>query len=331
MLQCRISNQEILDLVFKHEVHWIFALHGPRHYGLDPGIAKSLVWIQVQHGADSYLESSGTEDATIFASYSDDWLMHHLRKVPENAYSIGCPALDAIEITKKEILIKYRIPIGNPIITYFTNDHPLLCWVPGILNRIWYQYVFCDDLWPMRWIPEFLSKITVTELTLVKCLRNYVDSVGGVLILKSRSKRKLTPTLIQHAHTVLYDEMYYPATNLELLKISNLVICITSTAKIEAEYFGVNGFSLYPEKLASYFEPFIKKLFPSIVKKTNVKTVEDFVSLLRKDKQNFLFEGLNYSSTIFGPRDYLSANRLVQLAIEHEVKLNKKIFKDNLI
>ena len=316
MLRCRKSDDEILELITAHDVRWIFALHGPSHYGLDPEIAKSCLWVQMQHGADSFLESGGIADATVFAAYSEDWLLHHLGAVPGNAYAVGCPALDAVSQSKSETREKYRIAPDFPVVTYFANDHPRLCWVPGILDRFWYRYVFCDDLWKSwRWVPECLSRIVITELTLVRRLRTYAQSIGGVLVIKSRSKRKLTRTLTDHADVVLYDETVYPATNVELMSISSLVVSITSTAKLEAEYFGVPAYSLFPSRLSGFFRPFLERLFPKPLRPIDIESVEDFVALLDSGGCDIVERGLNYSPAVNGPRDGCSSARLLHSVI----------------
>ncbi len=312
------DSEDIVALIAREEVRCIYSLHGPSHYGLESAVMHGeVVWIQVQHGADSFLDGTGTTKADIFARYSRGWANHFFFHPDVNACDVGFPALDSVHYDNVPIRRKYALPEQAPIIVYFTGDHPRLTWLPGLLNRLWYRYVFSDDSWTGRFefVAKLLSRVAVTELSLVRALRAYADERGAVLLLKSRSKRHLSQLIGSYADRVLYDESLYPATNYELMSIASLVVCIASTAQLEAAYFGTPAVSLYPERLAKIFLTSLDRIFPGRPSRY-ARSVTGFIADLRKGDPRIPPIPKADVSGWFGDT-VGSARRIVDLAVQN--------------
>ena len=80
----------------------------------------------------------------------------------------------------------------------------------------------------------------------MSAVRAFCDRNGAALVVKARAKDPVPSYLARRADRVLYDEHYYPATILELLKISALCLHFFSTAAYEAAYAGVPSICIAP-------------------------------------------------------------------------------------
>ncbi len=322
-LRSRVGRVQIEEVMREEDVDLVVALHGPNHYEISPLVRERAVWIQVQHGHDCFREKAGVAEADIFACYAPIWPTQFMAVATPNTHYVGCPAMDAVDYSAARIAAKYTLPQGTEIITYFANDEPRLTWVPGFLNRIWYRFVFSDDSWGRRlgWLYEVLSRAVVTELGLVRELRAYADARNALLVIKSRAKRKLSERIAALADRVLYDETYYPATNYELMRVSSLVVCIASTAQLEAAYFDTPAVSVYPSRLSDLFCKDLNKCFPlELAAKT--QTLESFVGDLRQGRPHTPALADFRINEMFGPKDRLSARRIADLAAEMLQKNN---------
>ncbi len=323
-LRSRVKRAQIEDVMREEGVDVVVALHGPNHYKISPPLREHAVWIQVQHGHDCFREKAGVAEADIFACYAPIWPTHFMAKATPNTRYVGCPVMDAVDYSDAQIAAKYALPQGLEIITYFANDEPRLTWVPAFLDRMWYRFVFSDDAWGagLDGLYERISRMMVTELGLVRELRAYADARGAVLVIKSRAKRKLSPRMTAMADCVLYDESYYPATNYELMKISALVVCVASTAQLEAAYFDTPAVSVYPSRLSELFCKDLDKCFP-LDMAVKTQTLESFVDDLRKGYPRPPAVAEFRIGEMFGPKDGLSAGRIADLAAEMFQKKHK--------
>ncbi len=328
-LKVRRNNREIETVIAHEDIDVVVALHGPNHYDIPPEIRQRVVWIQVQHGHDCFREKAGVAEADIFACYAPIWPTHFMAVPTENTYYVGCPVLDAVEYRADAIKTKYSLPPHTEVITYFANDEPRLTWVPEFLNRMWYRFVFSDDSWSGRYdgAYRFLSRFCVTELGLVEALRAYADARNAALVIKSRAKRKLSPRLVRLADIVLYDESYYPATNYELMQISSLIVCMASTAQIEAAYFGTPAISLYPSRLSKLFCKDLAKCFP-IDLAVKTQTMESFISDMQQGRLRPPAIAEFRVDELFGPEDGCSASRIFDLAANISQKKQKQFLSE---
>ena len=318
MVEARLwrTQEDIAAVIESEGVGYVYALHGPSYYGLAGRPEREgVVWVQLQHGADSFLDGTDTDLADIFARYSPVWAEHFSRPSLTNGRDTGCPALNSVCYDPSSIRRKYALPPEKQVIVYFANDNPRLIVIPGALKRFWYLYIFNDDFWSGRWqgIAKLLSRITVTELTLVKELRAYASERGALLIIKSRSKRKLSPLMCSYADVVSYDESLYPSTNYELTAIASLLVCIASTAQLEAGFFGFPAISLYPGLLKAYFLSTIDRCFPG-KQSRSARSVSEFVNDLRSGNLRLPQVTASEVSEIFGEHGN-SAQLIVDLSM----------------
>jgi hypothetical protein len=310
------KHEDITALITGEGVRYIYALYGPRFYGLDGSSeCNEVIWIQLQHGADSFLDVTNTDEANIFASYSKIWLEHFSRADSLNSKNVGCPALTSVEYDPIKIRRKYTLPPQQAIIVYFAGDHPRLMGVLGILNSLWYRYVFSDDSWLgcLQIVARLLSKVTATEIALVKALRSYAIEKGALFVIKSRSKRKLSPLMCNYADVVCYDESLYPSTNYELMKIASLVVCIASSAQLEAAYFGAPSISVYPDPFKNQFMSSLDRVFPNYPSRY-VRSISEFIGNLRSGNLHLPEISAAEVVELFGSH-HDSARLLVDLAM----------------
>lgn len=305
-------------------VQFVYALHGPDHYGLkeaDEELEK-IIWVQLQHGADSFLDGKSIGRADIFARYTPEWGDLFNIASNRNVLDVGCLALNSIKYNENNIRVKYSLPIKKKIVVYFACDHPLLMGgQPSVIDKLWYRYVFCDDYWQGMWqfVPKLLSKIACNEYALVRALRLYATQRDALLIIKSRAKRVLSPSISKFGDYIMYDDSLYPSTNYELMNTSELVVCIASTCHAEAAFFGVPVASLYPKPMRKYLLESINMNFPEKIGRYML-SVCDFLKMLKngdfvlpKIQKNELFK-------IFG-NDLNGAKKLVEFA---ETQISKK-------
>jgi hypothetical protein len=96
--------------------------------------------------------------------------------------------------------------------------------------------------------PEYRSHVArgVNDRSVVRAVRAFCDRNGAALVVKARAKDPASRYLTQCADRVLYDHHHYPATILELLKISALCLHFFSTVAYEAAYAGVASICIAP-------------------------------------------------------------------------------------
>ncbi len=325
-LKIRRSDEEIRFYIASEEIDYVYALHGPDYYGLieDCEERRSVIWIQLQHGSDSFLGGASIDKSDIFAAYSEAWMKLFSRENVGNCYFVGYPALNSIEYDAPSIRKKYGIELEKPVFVYFCGDHPKLTWLPGIFNRLWYRYIFCDDLWPryLKFLYKLISVFSLTEIKLMQALQSYAKKKGALLIIKSRVKRVLSSTWHSSNNFVFYDETLYPSTNYELMSIADLVVCLASTAQVEAAYFGKPSVSLYPDRHKKYFLSMLKEILPGSDEKYICSISKIIENLDKTDlcPSNFICHDV---SGLFGSGKG-AAKYIVDLSVEHKLKkINK--------
>jgi len=155
-------REDVAAVIAAEGVDYIYSLHGAGYYGLEETPERNaLVWVQIQHGADTFLDGTGTDKADIFARYSSVWSDHFAHSTFSNSHDTGCLALNSVGYDIPAIRRKYALPMDKPVIVYFAGDHPRLTWVPGVFNRLWFRYIFSDDSWSgsLQGIAKFLSTV----------------------------------------------------------------------------------------------------------------------------------------------------------------------------
>jgi hypothetical protein len=101
----------------------------------------------------------------------------------------------------------------------------------------------------------------LTDRGTVDAVRAFCDANGAALVVKEREKDRAPRHLREQADLVLGDEAYYPATILELLRISSLCLHFFSTVAYEAAYAGVPSLCVAPDLEDLGFPPMWREWF----------------------------------------------------------------------
>ena len=102
------------------------------------------------------------------------------------------------------------------------------------------------------------------DRSVVRAVRAFCDRNGAALVVKARAKDGAPGYLTRCADRVLGDEHYYPATILELLKVSALCLHFFSTVAYEAAYAGVPSICIAPDAVDAGFHPLLREWFLSL-------------------------------------------------------------------
>lgn len=96
--------------------------------------------------------------------------------------------------------------------------------------------------------PEYRADVArgLDDRNVATMVRAFCDRNGAALVVKARVKDPVPNYLARRADLVLYDQEYYPATILEVLKISALCLHFFSTVAYEAAYAGVPSICIAP-------------------------------------------------------------------------------------
>jgi hypothetical protein len=136
--------------------------------------------------------------------------------------------------------------------------------------------------------PEYRSHVErhLDDRSVVRAVRAFCDRNGAALVVKARVKDPVPRYLGRCADRVLYDEHYYPATILELLRVSALCLHFFSTVAYEAVYAGVPSICIAPDADDLGFPPLLREWFLSTAPGSSFNTrgavyllgLEDLVS-----------------------------------------------------
>lgn len=164
---------------------------------------------------------------------------------------VGTPQMDQHHwIDPAEVRRRLRIETGRPVVLYipfqFKSIEPRTFWLKQINSRgrLWQQAA----VWLAR-KPEYQPYVDGKwcDRGVVEALGKFCDANGAALVVKARGKDPVPRYLERRADRIMYDQDYYPATILELLKISALC-CISSfsTVTYEAANAGVPSVCIAP-------------------------------------------------------------------------------------
>ena len=163
---------------------------------------------------------------------------------------VGIPEMDQAHwINPSEVRRRLAIDPGRPVVLYIPFpfvSNPRTFWVRhvyGSPNALWTRAAIA-----LARRSEYGSHIRRgwNDRNVVRVVRAFCDRHGAALIVKARAKDPVPRYLARVADRVLYDDAYYPATILELLKVSALCLHFFSTVAYEAAYAGVPSICLTP-------------------------------------------------------------------------------------
>ena len=163
---------------------------------------------------------------------------------------VGIPEMDQCHwIDPAAVRARLRVEPDRLVVLYVPfpfASNPRTFWVRHV-------YGSPNTLWTRAAIAvarrnEYRSHVAArwNDRNVVRAARAFCDRHGAALIVKARAKDPVPRYLARVADRVLYDDAYYPATILELLKVSALCLHFFSTVAYEAAYAGVPSICLTP-------------------------------------------------------------------------------------
>ncbi len=178
---------------------------------------------------------------------------------------VGTPEMDqAAGIDPAEVRTRYRLEPERPVVLYIPfpfKSNP---------DSFWVRHVYggrSDTLRRLRvwWSGDARYREHaargLTDRGTVDAVRAFCDANGAALVVKERKKDRASRYLKGQADLVLGDEAYYPATILELLRISSLCLHFFSTVAYEAAYAGVPSLCVAPDLEDLGFPPMWREWF----------------------------------------------------------------------
>ncbi len=153
-------------------------------------------------------------------------------------------------------------------------DRPVVLYIPFPFRSnprtFWVRHVYGGRSRPLERLAvwwtgrgEYRDHIAQgwNDRRVVEAVRAFCDANGAALVVKARAKDPVPGYLSRRADHVLYDQSYYPATILELLRISSLCVHFFSTVAYEAAYAGVPSVCVAPRGEDLGFSPAWKEWF----------------------------------------------------------------------
>ncbi len=184
------------------------------------------------------------------------------------AVLVGIPEMDQCHwIDPEAVRARLGLEPGRPVVLYIPfpfASNPSTFWVRHVYGR-------SSALWSRLAIAlarrrEYRTHVDRrwTDRRVVGAVRAFCDRNGAAFVVKARAKDPVPPYLARAADRVLYDEAYYPATILELLKISALCLHFFSTVAYEAAYAGVPSVCVAPSGDDLGFPPLWQEWFLNV-------------------------------------------------------------------
>lgn len=178
---------------------------------------------------------------------------------------VGTPEMDQAHwIDRAAVRTRLGLQPERPVVLYIPfpfNSNP---------NPFWVRHVYGGG-------SSVLSRLRVrlqgnaryreqaarglTDRGTVDAVRAFCDANGAALVVKERAKDPASRYLRGRADLVLGDEAYYPATIVELLRISSLCVHFFSTVAYEAAYAGVPSLCMAPDLDDLGFPPMWREWF----------------------------------------------------------------------
>jgi hypothetical protein len=162
---------------------------------------------------------------------------------------VGIPEMDQCHwIDPSDVRRRHGIDRDRPVVLYCPfpfRSNPRTFWTRHVYGaRVPWQRLAVR----LAGRTEYQSDVArgLNDQGVVNAVRAFCDRNGAVMIVKARAKDPVPGYLSRNADRVLYDDAYYPATILELLKISALCLHFSSTVAYEAAYACVPSICLAP-------------------------------------------------------------------------------------
>jgi len=178
---------------------------------------------------------------------------------------VGTPEMDQAHwIDPAAVRARLGLAPEQPVVLYIPfpfKSNPRTFWVRHIyggssdlLRRlsVWWQGV-----------PQYREHVARgwNDRAVVDAVRAFCDANGAAFVVKARAKDPVPGHLARRADRIFYDDAYYPATILDLLRISSLCLHFFSTVAYEAAYAGVPSICIAPDGEDLGFPPVWREWF----------------------------------------------------------------------
>jgi hypothetical protein len=181
---------------------------------------------------------------------------------------VGTPEMDQYQwIDPATVRRRLGIDPHRPVVLYIPfpfESNPRTFWVRHIYGR-------SSRLWKRAamWLAgrgEYEAHVARgwDDRAVARAVRAFCDANGALFVVKGRAKDPVPRYLARLADRVFFDQAYYPATILELLRISSLSLQCFSTVAYEAAYAGVPSICVAPDLDDLGFYPIWQEWFLNV-------------------------------------------------------------------
>lgn len=258
------------------------------------GEGLRMRWFGLQYTLDvaSLLTPAGATRFDALGLHSRYWADHvaaSLRIIAFNRVGATGQAPEPVDAAAVAATLKRRgVVVGTPEMDHVHGidpaavrarlglepEHPVVLYIPFPFNSnphpFWVRHVYGGGSDTLRRLSVWWrgnaryreqAARGLTDRGTVEAVRAFCDRNGAALVVKEREKDPAPRYLRERADRVLGDEAYYPATILELLRISSLCLHFFSTVAYEAAYAGVPSLCLAPDLDDLGFPPMWREWF----------------------------------------------------------------------
>jgi hypothetical protein len=189
------------------------------------------------------------------------------RTLDRLARIVGIPEMDQCHwIDPADVRRRLGLDPASPVVLYCPfpfRSNPRTFWVRHVYGA---RALHARLAIRLAGRPEYRSHVarSLDDRSVVRAVRAFCDRNGAALVVKARAKDPVPAYLTRCADRVLYDDHYYPATILELLRISALCLHFFSTVAYEAAYAGVPSICIAPGADDLGFPPLWREWFLSL-------------------------------------------------------------------
>jgi hypothetical protein len=173
------------------------------------------------------------------------------KRLEKSFVPVGFAEMEQLKyIDRATVRPRLGLPDGPPIVLYL----PFPFQSTRYHGDFWPRWVYGRSR-PAQWASVLLSGRTEfrpyaqhgwNDRRLVRAVRAFCDANGALLVVKTREKNPVPGYLAAVADHVFGDDMYYPATMLELAAVSDLCVHFYSTGLCEAVYAGTPNLCISP-------------------------------------------------------------------------------------
>jgi hypothetical protein len=179
---------------------------------------------------------------------------------------VGFPEMDqAHSIDPADVRRRLGLPTTQPVVLYIPfpfKSNPSTFWVRNVYGAGAVRRRLAVALTRRS---EYRAHVErgYSDRGVVDAVRAFCDANAAALVVKARAKDPVPRYLALRADRVLYDQQYYPATILELLRIATLCVHFFSTVAYESAYTGVPSICVSPASEDLGFPPIWREWFLS--------------------------------------------------------------------